>query len=126
MDKIKHYLKIKNIQSKTICGGWYFFFPFFLILASDFSADGDTSDAFEDVGHGTAARSIMNNYSIGVLEGSDPFLVGGYPQSLRTKDKKASSPITSLLQFLRPLLPVILLGMIWYYFSSKGKMPQSP
>ncbi|RWR87106.1 cytochrome b5-like protein [Cinnamomum micranthum f. kanehirae] len=92
----------------------------------DASADGDASDAFEDVGHGTAARSIMNNYSIGVLEGSDPFLVGGYPQSLRTKDKKASSPITSLLQFLRPLLPVILLGMIWYYFSSKGKMPQSP
>ncbi|KAJ8634291.1 hypothetical protein MRB53_027627 [Persea americana] len=41
----------------------------------DASADGDASDAFEDVGHGTAARSIMNNYWIGVLEGSDPFLV---------------------------------------------------
>lgn len=97
------------------------------MLANDILADGDATDAFEDVGHDTAARSLMSKYLIGVMEGSDPNIVGGYPQSLRIMDKKASSPITRLLEFLRSLLPVIILGMLLYCISSKGKVkvPQS-
>ncbi|XP_026663672.1 cytochrome b5-like [Phoenix dactylifera] len=98
------------------------------------SANGDATQSFEEVGHSSTAISMMEGYSIGVVEGYKGGAAGGGAPNtkgavvggpVRARTLQQRQPQTSS-GFLDLLLPVLVLGLAfgaWYYltFYSKAK-----
>ncbi|RWR96705.1 hypothetical protein CKAN_02610300 [Cinnamomum micranthum f. kanehirae] len=92
-------------------------------------ASGDATKAFDEVGHSSTATSIMTDYFIGVVEGSDPLDAvqlkkepeveeGGFVE-VKTPEVKKPSTSMNLMDFLIPLL---ILGMAfgaWYFYNKE-------
>ncbi|XP_058101888.1 cytochrome b5-like [Magnolia sinica] len=91
------------------------------------SANGDATEAFEEVGHSSTATAMMSGYLIGVLEGSDyrddvggPHQEqpeGGFVTAKTVQEKRPPSASAGLLDFLVPLLIVAIALGAWYFYN---------
>ncbi|XP_010277835.1 PREDICTED: cytochrome b5-like [Nelumbo nucifera] len=92
------------------------------------SANGDATEAFDDVGHSSTATSMMNSYLIGFLEGSDAGKDIGGLQTMREKKEKGSalakakkemkpSVVINLMQYSIPLIIFGVAFGAWYFLN---------
>lgn len=80
----------------------------------------DATDDFEDVGHSTSARAMLDDYYVGKFDTSTvPAKQKSTPSQTQYKeDKKTSEFIIKMLQFLVPLAILGLAVGIWFYTKS--------
>ncbi|XP_074568622.1 uncharacterized protein LOC141825131 [Curcuma longa] len=88
------------------------------------SASGDATQAFEEIGHSSAAISSMKSYLIGTIEGH----VSGdqkppKPTTASQREPPPPPPSYSLTDYFLPLLVLAVASAAWYYltFYSKTK-----
>ncbi|XP_042416268.1 cytochrome b5-like [Zingiber officinale] len=85
------------------------------------SGSGDATQAFEEVGHSSAAISSMKSYLIGTVEG---YISGDQkPSKPATTAYREQAPSYSFSDYLLPLLVLVVASAAWYYltFYSKTK-----
>ncbi|KAF3321758.1 Cytochrome B5 isoform D [Carex littledalei] len=83
------------------------------------SASGDATDAFENVGHSTAAVSMMESYLIGSVEGYvPPYVASGEASSRPTTYAEANKEKqATFVDYLLPVLVLIFAIVAWYYLT---------
>ncbi|KAH7681186.1 Cytochrome b5-like heme/steroid binding domain-containing protein [Dioscorea alata] len=86
------------------------------------SASGDATQSFEDVGHSSAATSLMEGYLIGAVEGYNGGSSGapkaGEGGAMRARAIQERGPPSS--NFLDYILPLFILAVAfgaWYYLT---------
>lgn len=110
---IKSDKKINSMFSNDL---WFF------DVALECEASGDATQSFEDVGHSSAATSLMEGYLIGVVEGYNGGS-GGAPKAreggaMRARAMQERGPPSS--NFLDYILPLFILAVAfgaWYYLT---------
>ncbi|OUZ99302.1 Cytochrome b5-like heme/steroid binding domain [Macleaya cordata] len=98
------------------------------------SANGDATNAFEDVGHSSTATSMLSSYLIGVLEGtSNSGTVDtrnqqsskvvrregvGFvaPNTIKGRNPSSSASM-NLFEYLIPLIIFVVAFGTWYFFN---------
>ncbi|XP_059660271.1 cytochrome b5-like [Cornus florida] len=80
----------------------------------------DATDDFEDVGHSTSARSMMDEYYVGDIDSSTIPTTTHYtpPKQPQYNQDKTSDFIIKLLQFLVPLIILGLAVAVRFYTKS--------
>lgn len=77
----------------------------------------DAANDFEDVGHSDSAREMLNKYYIGEIDVSTVPTKRTYfpPQQLPYNHDKTSEFVSKILQFLIPLLLLVLAFLVRHY-----------
>ncbi|CAL9242698.1 unnamed protein product [Arabidopsis halleri] len=84
----------------------------------------DATDDFEDVGHSSTAKAMLDEYYVGDIDTATvPVKAKFVPPTSKTVEDKSSDFVIKLLQFLVPLLILGLAFGIRYY--TKTKTPSS-
>lgn len=81
----------------------------------------DASQEFEDVGHGSAARLMLDEFYVGELDPNSKVVEGAIdsPSTLATDSKDKSEEKTKFLHFLLALgILGLALGVILFNFST--------
>ncbi|MCL7036357.1 hypothetical protein MKW94_020671 [Papaver nudicaule] len=96
------------------------------------AAKGDATNDFEDVGHSSAATSMLSSYLIGTLDNSSSKNGGVVQQDSKgvkrggennvaaktaTLERQGSS--SSMRKFIVPLISLVVAFVAWYYYSPK-------
>lgn len=90
------------------------------------TASGDATDAFENVGHSSSAEAMMEKYLIGSVDGYvAPHVASGVTSKASSSvntNKPVVAPPSSSFNPL-PLIAIVLAVAAWYYFTfiSKNK-----
>ncbi|MCL7035618.1 hypothetical protein MKW94_011176 [Papaver nudicaule] len=98
------------------------------------AAKGDATNDFEDVGHSSAATSMLSSYLIGTLDTSSSKNGGVVQQSSKgvkkgdgnvatktaTLERQGSSS-SSMRKFIVPLISLVVAFVAWYYYSHSPK-----
>lgn len=81
----------------------------------------DATDDFEDVGHSTTARAMLDEYYVGDIDSSTIPARANYtpPKQPDSKQDKTTDFVIRLLQFLVPLLILGVAVGIRFYTKSE-------
>ena len=94
---------------------------------------GDVTQSFEDVGHSSSARNMMNSFLIGTLEGYDADAQAALQEKLRAEKKREASredldqgPYTfTLVDYLLPILILFVSVFSWYMLTFNDTSPKN-
>ena len=92
---------------------------------------GDVTQSFEDVGHSSSARNMMNSFLIGTLEGYDADALAALQEKLRAEKKREASREDldqgqfTLVDYLLPILILFVSVFSWYMLTFNDTSPKN-